>query len=217
MTISTRSPPAAPEDLFAEVCGHARRAATLASVEALLGWDEQTYLPPRAGGYRAEQAAAVAGLVHHLRTDPAHGERIAQLATGPLARSGPPAVAGTIRLLERDFTKQARLPPRLVEELAKTGVESQQAWRAARKASSWETFAPWLERMFALKREQAACQLPDRDPYDALMDDYEPNASWSAIAARYHPSTAACSAELSRFQDAMLTVNWRIGIEWMPG
>ena len=210
MTISTRSPQSAPEDLFAEVCDHARRAATLASVEALLGWDEQTYLPPRAGGYRAEQAAAVAGLVHRLRTDPAHGERIAQLAAGPLARSGPPAVAGTIRLLERDFTKQARLPPRLVEELAKTCIEAQQAWRAAREASSWPTFVPWLERLFALKREQAACQLPDRDPYDALMDDYEPNASWSAIAARFErlrneivPLVRACVDAPRRPDDAV--------------
>ncbi|NBT13531.1 MAG: carboxypeptidase M32 [Planctomycetia bacterium] len=174
-----------PEELFAEVCRQARSAARLASVEALLGWDEQTYLPPHGGGYRAEQAAALAELVHHARTDPAHGERIVRLADGPLGRSGPPEVAGTIRLLRRDFDKHARLPARLVGELAKTSVEAQQAWRAARAESSWGTFAPWLERMFALKREQAACQLPDRDPYDALMDDYEPDASWRAIATRF--------------------------------
>ncbi len=190
MTTSTRTGQA-PEELFAEVCGQARNAARLASVEALLGWDEQTYLPPRGGGYRAEQAAALAEIVHRTRTDPAHGERLATLADGPLGRSGPPAVAGTIRLLRRDFDKHARLPSRLVVELAKTGVEAQQAWRAARAESSWEMFAPWLERMVALKREQGACQLPDRDPYDALMDDYEPDASWRAIAARFDRLRAA--------------------------
>ena len=175
----------APEELFELVCGHARRAAVLASVESLLGWDEQTYLPPRAGDYRAEQAAALAGIVHRLRTEPAHGERIARLVDGPLSRSGPPEVAGTIRLLARDFAKQARLPARLVEELAKTCVEAQQVWRAARAESSWEMLRPALDRVFALKREQAACQAPDRDPYDALMDDYEPGASWPAIAERF--------------------------------
>ena len=173
------------EELFDQACGQARRAAVLASVEALLGWDEQTLLPPRAGGYRAEQAAAVAALVHGIRTDPAHGDRLARLAAGPLARSGPAEVAGTIRLLNRDFQKQSRLPARLVEELARTCVEAQQAWREARAESAWEKLRPWLERVFALKREQAACQLPDRDPYDALMDDYEPGASWPAVAARF--------------------------------
>ncbi|MEI6240550.1 MAG: carboxypeptidase M32 [Planctomycetia bacterium] len=211
MTTSTRATRQASEELFAEVCGQARRAALLASVEALLGWDEQTYLPSQAGGYRAEQAAAVAGLVHRLRTDPGHGERIAELAAGPLARSGSAAVAGTIRLLERDFAKQARLPARLVEELAKTSIEAQQAWRAAREASSWEAFAPWLERMFALKREQAACQLPDRDPYDSLMDDYEPGASWPAIVTRFDrlrgeivPLVQACVDSPRRPNDGVL-------------
>lgn len=173
------------EELFAEVCGQARKAARLASVEAVLGWDEQTYLPPHGSGYRAEQAATMAELAHAARTDPAHGERLERLADGPLGREGPPEVAGTIRLLRRDFAKHARLPGRLVAELAKTAVEAQHAWRVARAEASWEAFAPWLERMFALKREQAACQLPDRDPYDALMDDYEPDASWRAIAARF--------------------------------
>ena len=185
MTRSRATTSRSSEELFADVCGHARRAAVLSSVEALLGWDEQTCLPARAGGYRAEQSAALAGIVHRLRTDPEHGERIARLADGPLARSGPPEVAGTIRLLARDFAKQSRLPPRLVEELAKTCVEAQQAWRAARAESSWGRLAPWLKRLFALKREQAACQLPDRDPYDSLMDDYEPGASWMSVAALF--------------------------------
>jgi len=211
MTASAAPASQTPEELFAAVCDHARRVAVLASVEALLGWDEQTSLPPEAGSYRGEQAAAVAGIVHRLRTDPAHGDRIAQLAAGPLAHSGPAVVAGTIRLLERDFTKQARLPARLVEELAKTSIEAQQAWRAAREASSWAAFAPWLERMFALKREQAACQLPDHDPYDALMDDYEPGASWPAIAARFDrlrgqivPLVRACVDAPQRPDDGLL-------------
>ena len=152
-------------------CGHARQAAVLAAVESLLGWDERTMMPSQAGGYRAEQVAALAALVHRQRTAPEQGERLARLADGPLARTGPEEVAGTIRLLKRDFDKQARLPPRLVEEMAKTCVEAQQAWAVARAESSWPKLRPWLERVFALKREQAACQLPDRDPYDALMDD----------------------------------------------
>lgn len=211
MATSTRPAAQSPEELFAEVCGQARRAAVLAAVEALLGWDEQTGLPSRASGYRGEQAAAVAGIVHRLRTDQAHGERIARLASSPLARSGPPEVSGTIRLLARDHAKQARLPARLVEELARTTSEAQQAWRAAREASSWKAFAPWLERVFALKREQAACQLPDRDPYDALMDDYEPDASWPAITARFErlrgelvPLVQACVAAAERPDDGVL-------------
>ena len=157
----------------------------LASVESLLGWDERTMMPPQAATYRAEQAAALALLVHQHRTDPVQAERLAQLTESSLATAGPPHTQATIRLLSRDHAKQARLPPRLVEALAKTCVGAQQAWAAARAASSWPDMQPWLEKIFALKREQGQCQLPDRDPYDALMDDYEPGAHWPAVAARF--------------------------------
>ena len=77
---------ASPEDeLFRSTCDHARGCAVLASVESLLGWDEQTGMPARAAGYRGEQAAAVASILHARRTDPAQGERLARLSEGPLA------------------------------------------------------------------------------------------------------------------------------------
>jgi carboxypeptidase Taq len=200
-----------PSALFAAACDHARRAAVLASVDAVLGWDQQTMLPPAAAPYRADQAGAVATLVHAARTDPAQGERLAALVEGPLATAGSPDEQATIRLLWRDHQKQVRLPARLVEELARTAVGAQQAWVEARRKSSWETLAPWLERTFALKREQAACQLPDLDPYDALMDDYEPGARWQAVAERFTrlraglvPLVQACVDAARRPDDAPL-------------
>jgi len=199
------------EELFGAACGHARQAGVLASIDAVLGWDQQTMLPPAGGPHRAEQAAAIAAIVHGVRTDPVQGERLAALATGPLAVGGTSEQQATIRLLHRDFLKQSRLPARLVGELARTAVEAQQAWAAARAEASWPTLAPWLERMFALKREQAACQLPDLDPYDALMDDYEPGARWQAIAVRFSrlragivPLVQACTAADRRPDDGVL-------------
>ena len=189
--IASRTNPAPDDGLFAATCAHARRVAVLASVEAVLGWDEQTMLPRAAAGHRAEQTAAMATIVHRLRTDAAQGERLHALAAGPLATGGSPEEQATIRLLAKDFEKQTRLPSRLVEELARTGVEAQQAWIAARAESSWRMLEPWLDRMFALKREQADCQRPDLDRYDALMDDYEPGGRWRDVAARFEPLRGA--------------------------
>jgi carboxypeptidase Taq len=178
-------------DLFEQACAAAREAAVLASVEAALGWDERTLMPPRAAAYRGEQAAVIAGLLHTRRIDPARGEMLATLAASRLAAEGSPQVRTAIRLLAHDYEKQARLPTRLVTELAKTCVDAQQAWAAARAASSWSMLAPWLEKVFALKREQAACQRPDLDPYDSLLDDYEPGGRWPAVAARFERLRAA--------------------------
>ena len=42
--------------LYQEVCRYARRTAVLASIDAVLGWDERTQLPPAGAEHRAEQS-----------------------------------------------------------------------------------------------------------------------------------------------------------------
>lgn len=196
---------------FLAACSHAREAAVLATVESLVHWDEQTMLPSRAGNFRADQAAAMAAVVHARRTDPAQGERLARLAESDLAATGPAAARATIRLLHEDFVKQTRLPSRLVEALARASIESQQAWTRALAASDWNLLAPHLEEMFALKREQAACQRPDLEAYDALLDDYEPGGRAAPIRQQFEtlrgaivPLVQACVEAAGRPSDALL-------------
>ena len=198
-------------EAFEAACDHARRAAVLASVESLLGWDEQTMMPGNAAPYRAEQAAALAALAHRERTDPRQGERLARLASGAMAARGTADERATIRLLAKDHERHLRLPARLVEELARTRVEAQQAWVAARAASDWPLLEPWLERMFALKREQAACQAPELDTYDALLDEYEPGGRGQPLAERFDrlrdglvPLVQACVGSDRRPDDGVL-------------
>jgi carboxypeptidase Taq len=197
--------------LYDAAVAQARRVAVLGSVESLLGWDEQTMLPPAGGGHRADQAAELAAVVHRERTLPEQGDRLRELAAGSLALRGSPEQRSTIRLLLEEFEKQARTPSRLVEELARVGVEAQQSWVRARRESSWPMLAPWLERMIALKREQAACRSPELDAYDALLDDYEPGCRWPAVAALFAalraeivPLVRACGESATRPDDRFL-------------
>lgn len=197
--------------LFREACEHARQVSQLASVESLLGWDEQTMLPAHGGEFRAEQSAAVAAIVHRLRTDPNQGERLQRLADGELARHGTIFERSTIHLLAEDFQRQARVPVALVESLAKVGVEAQQAWIRARKEGDWPLLEPFLSRMFALKKERATFRRPDLDPYDSLLDEYEPEARWRSVAKLFGPLrqaivplVEACSDVGLRRNDAVL-------------
>ena len=53
---------------YAELRRHLRETATLASSAAVLGWDQETYMPPGAAALRGEQMAALSALVHERRT-----------------------------------------------------------------------------------------------------------------------------------------------------
>ena len=166
---------------YDQLCSHARESAMLASIESLLGWDERTYMPPAAGQHRAEQMTLVSGMVHQRRTDPRIGEWLSELSASPLAADRHSESGTVIRQLKRDYDRQTRLPQRLVEELTRTSVLGQQRWVEARQKDDFRLFQPLLEKMFVLKREQAAALGYQESPYDALLDEFEPGELTSNI------------------------------------
>jgi carboxypeptidase Taq len=169
-------------DAFQELCQHVRQTSYLESTSALLEWDQQTKLPEKAGAYRSEQITFLAGQIHQRRTDPRIGEWIDTLSDSDLAKDPQSDAGATIRELKRNYEKQVKLPSKLVEELARAASVGQNLWVAARKANDFATFAPQLKKIFTLKREQAEALGYDDQPYDALLDEYEPDAKTKDVA-----------------------------------
>ncbi|MBN2581025.1 MAG: carboxypeptidase M32 [Pirellulales bacterium] len=170
------------QKLYGQLCDHARRTALVASIAEILGWDERTQLPPAGGDYRAEQSTYLAGEVHRRWTDPRFGELIEKLLQTPLAADPGSGSAVVLRRLKRQRDKRMKLPQTLVEELARTAVLGQQAWEEARKRNDFPRFQPLLEKMIELKRQQAAALGYPERPYDALLDDFEPEERTANVA-----------------------------------
>ena len=194
-----------PQKAYEELIYRARERALLGSCSAILGWDEQTYLPVGGADHRGAQMALLAGLQHEKATDPRVGDLLTIVeGSGLLLADTVGAAAVNVRELRRTYNRQVRLPRALVEELARTTSLAHPQWVAARSASDFGTFRPWLEKIIQLKREEAAClaaamsaysadlpggQTPsdatvDRSAasdalYDPLLDEYEPGAKSS--------------------------------------
>lgn len=169
------------QQLFDQVCQHARQSAIFASIESLLHWDERVLLPAQGAEYRAEQIAAMSGLLHDRQTDKVYGERLAELAASPLAE-GDTETAANIRELKRDFDKKVKLPKALVEELTRACVMGQHTWADARRKDDFAMFQPKLEHIIQLKQQEAEALGYEESPYDALLDDYEPGERTSNVA-----------------------------------
>ena len=100
-----------------------------------------------------------------------------------------------IRELRRSYDRQTRLPRALVEELARTTSMAQSEWVAARAASDFARFRPWLEKIVQLKREESACLAGGPtaadgaraagSAYDPLLDEYEPGARSADLAVLF--------------------------------
>ena len=79
-----------------------------------------------------------------------------------------------VRETRRVYDRAQKLPASLVEEMSRTEVLAQQAWVEARKKSDYAAFAPWLSKTLDLKRQEAKCVGYKDNPYDALLEPYEP-------------------------------------------
>lgn len=145
----------------------------LSQVGGLLGWDEQTHLPPAASAARGRQHAALETVLHEKLTDEQVGEWLARLEEAQLE----PLDADLVRLSKRRFEREVKLPAELVEELATQRSKAQESWLRARRANDFSLFEPDLRRMFELSREQAERLGYDDHPYDVLHDEYEMGSS----------------------------------------
>ncbi len=177
------------QETYAALVDHLRETAILRSCGGLLGWDEQTCLPPEGAEHRANQGAQIAGLVHERATSPRLGEWLGQLSLVEGLKGVESPEAAVVREAQRNYERSTKLPRRLVEELSRVGTLSQQEWVTAKQTKNFGHFEPWLTRMVALKREEAqAVGIPPGGViYDALLDDYEPGASTAEINAVFGP------------------------------
>ncbi len=187
---------------YEKLAAYARQTALLGSAGALLDWDQQTYMPSAAGSGRADQRAVLAAMVHERATS----ERMKDLilaAAAETASAPDSALAASVREFQRDFDMAAKLPGDLVSEIARVTSQAQEAWKDARERNDFAGFALMLERVIGLCRSKAECYgtPPGGEPYDALLNEYEPLATAAEIEQVFTPLQARLAgllAELSK-------------------
>lgn len=171
---------------YRELIRLGRERALLDSCAALLGWDEETYMPPGGSAHRAEQQALLARLAHERAADPRIGELLEAVVQEGRAEPGG-VEAANVRWLRREYERARRLPGSLVEELARVTTLAQGAWWSALAEKDVRRFLPWLGRTVTLKQAEASCLAESIEAtsgphlYDALLDTWEPGLRSEAL------------------------------------
>lgn len=174
------------------------RAAELRDLErigALLRWDQRVNLPPGGAEARARQSQRLTALHHAHLIDPELGELIEVLSA---AEGLSPADRAGVERFRHHRDQATRVPARLVDELALATSLGYSAWEAARPGDDWEAFAPHLERIVELRREEAeALGYPD-EPYDAMLDHFEEGATVATVEPMLRELAASLRPLLDR-------------------
>jgi carboxypeptidase Taq len=187
---------------YEELLRRAREEALLASCAAVLGWDEETYMPRAGAAHRANQLALLAGLEHDRATDPRVGELLAVVEGSPLVADPDSPAAVNAREWRRAYDRAVHVPRALVEELARVTTFAQLVWVEAHEKSDWALFRPWVDRVLALKRQEAAAARPGTAVYDTLLDEYEPGMTGRHVAALFDALRAPLTGLVAAIADA---------------
>ena len=164
---------------LAELTQRMQELKDLAGVIGILGWDQETFMPSKAGEARAFHLSAMQGLYHERLTAEPLGEAILAAAARDDLSPEQRAMVRNLRL-ERD--RAVRVPAALVRTLAEEQSRSVEAWREARQKKDFELFRPHLERLTRLKREQADALGHGGERYDALLEGFEPGMRVERLA-----------------------------------
>lgn len=169
---------------YTELVARERERGLLESIFNLLEWDETTYMPKGGTAVRGDQKAYLVGEMHRRMTDPRLGEILSMLEDSPLVKDAASIAAVNVRNIRREYDRARRLPDSLMAEIARLSSTANEAWVEARKTSNFEVFRPFLDKMIELRREEAKLAGGGAgEPYDALLDYYEPGMTTKETAA----------------------------------
>jgi len=171
-----------------------RGTRALGEIAGRLGWDRETVMPAAAGEQRAEEMAAIESVLHARRVDRRIGDWLASIDAGDLGE----VERANLRIVRREFERTSRVPAELATEIARATSFAHDDWIRARAAEDFAEFKPALERVLRRKREEAAALGSDGEPYDALLDGYEPGATASGIAEMFVAMRPALVALVDR-------------------
>jgi carboxypeptidase Taq len=161
----------------------ARELSVIHSSASVIGWDQETYLPPAATEHRAAQLSWLSSRAHELATSDAWKS---DLESGESANPGTdPKLTANLRELRREFDRATKLPVELVARESTATSLAKHAWADARKRADFPAFAPHLEKLLEIAREKADLWGYSGEPYDALLEGYERGTCTATVAALF--------------------------------
>ncbi len=159
------------------------RVSLISQARGFLHWDQSTMMPPGGAESRAEQLAALQAVEHGILTDPRTADLIAEAREGKADLD--PWQQANLEEMTRLWTHASALDEKLVTQLSRAASECEMVWRKARPAGDFPMVLPRLRRLLELIRQaaEATGEHLGLDPYDALLDAYEPGVRTAGIDA----------------------------------
>ncbi len=147
----------------------------------VMNYDSETAAPERAAEGRGEALGTLSEVEYQLSAGAETGRLLQtleqykdQLTTQQAAE---------LRVLKKDYDMYSKVPAAEVVEYTKLQNKAAVVWRKAKNENDFAAFAPYLEQLVETGKRFAGYFAPDKHPYDAWLDQYEPGMTRKELDA----------------------------------
>jgi len=159
---------------FAELKTRLAEIHDVRRAQEVLFWDQTVMMPPGGGPVRSAQLTTLDRIAHSKFIDDETGRLLEELEPYEQSLDYDSDEASLIRTARRDWSKARRVPAELAAEMVRAAAEGHDIWAKAREENDYSQFLPHLEHAVELKRRYIDCFDGYDEPYDVLLDDFEP-------------------------------------------
>jgi carboxypeptidase Taq len=177
----------------------------LGSTEAIVYWDMETKMPPKAINLRSQQLALLSQIEHRMSTDPEIEILLSKIEKHAKYDSLDELQKRNVYLIRKHYDEQTKLPEELVVETARQQAITINIWKKAKAAKNFAMFKPELEKLLELRKKAAVILMKvkaTKTPYDALIDIFEPKMTAEAIAKVFRELREGLVSILKKCQSA---------------
>lgn len=146
----------------------------LNSTLAVLGWDQQTYMPPGGAEERGSAMATLSRIMHLKIISDELQKNLADCEKESAGWADDSDEARLVKVSRREVNRRLRIPADWVANFAEATAIGQEKWEQAKETSDFKRFEPYLEKIVELRREYASFFQPYDHIYDPLLDEFEP-------------------------------------------
>jgi carboxypeptidase Taq len=108
---------------------------------------------------------------------------------------------GVVRVLNREITKQIKIPNELTEAESLERVRGNMSWRMAREKSDFSMYEPHLKKMIEIKKQIAEKIGYKKHEYDALLDWFEEELTVDELDNLFGALTPRLQKILKKLED----------------
>ena len=200
------------------LAAYEKQAFAYNHASGVLYYDGATVAPKGSADVRADTLGELSRMSYILTTAP---ETVEMLQTLVQARDRlDPVTARKVSELWRDYEQTHRIPQEEFVAYQQLVSKADAVWHEAKERSDYALFEPYLQRIFDSCRRLAGCRQPEKDPYDAQLDQFERGLTrdtcdrfFAALRRDLVPLIEQVQAHADRVNDAPLHRDFPVAIQ----